>query len=118
MLEKSTVFGLFLIFTLTVFGFAQEQDMIVIEGTIEEIAEDGSYIIIDETKIITDKDLLESSYVSEGDDVIISAEKTSLGLKANSIDFSYEEEYELEEASSEEQTTEDYRVEDVESLDY
>lgn len=59
----------------------------VIKGTIKEVAEDGTYIIVDDTKISTTKEFLEDSLLETGDKVEIVTEKISGGLKA--VDFNY-----------------------------
>jgi hypothetical protein len=64
----------------------------VIQGTVKEIAEDKSYIVIDEVKVITTKEFLEDSYIEVGDKLEVTAEKTSDGLKAKNYNYIFEEE--------------------------
>lgn len=63
-----------------------------LKGTVKEIAADGSYMVIDSTKILTTKELLEDSYLEVGDKVEVIAEKTDAGLKAKSCNYIFEEE--------------------------
>ncbi|MEI8350154.1 MAG: hypothetical protein WCI77_08380 [Candidatus Omnitrophota bacterium] len=64
----------------------------VIKGIVKEIAEDGSYITIDNTKVITTKEFLEDSYLEVGDNVEVITDKTETGLKAKSYNYIFEEE--------------------------
>ncbi len=64
----------------------------VVKGVIKEIANDGSYVIVNDTKILTTKEFLEDSYLEVGDNVEITAEKTDQGLKAKSYNYIFEEE--------------------------
>jgi hypothetical protein len=63
----------------------------VIQGEIKEIASDGSYIIVEETRIITTKEFLEDSYLAVGDKVEITVEGISPNLTAVSYSYLFEE---------------------------
>jgi hypothetical protein len=64
----------------------------VVKGAIKEIAADGSYVVVNDTKVFTTKEFLEDSYLEVGDNVEITAEKTDQGLKAKSYNYVFEEE--------------------------
>jgi hypothetical protein len=66
----------------------------VVKGTIKEIAQDKSYIVVENTKILTPKQFLDDSYLEVGDRVEITAEKTDEGLKAKSYNYIFEDEFE------------------------
>lgn len=104
---------LFLVFSLslTVLAFAEEQAPVAavaapaaaveavapkvdnpnaITGKIEQIAEDGSFVVVNGSKIITTQEMVDENYLMEGDEVIVNTEKTDQGIKAVSIDFADE----------------------------
>ena len=58
-----------------------------VKGKIKEIAQDGSYILVDNLKILTTQDFLTESYLEVGDSVEIIAEDTAQGLRA--LDYYY-----------------------------
>lgn len=60
---------------------------VVLSGAVQEIAEDGSYIIVGDKKIITTPKFLEDYLLAEGDEVAITARKTPKGLQAEDCDF-------------------------------
>ncbi|MDD4954694.1 MAG: hypothetical protein PHP17_01455 [Candidatus Omnitrophica bacterium] len=64
----------------------------VVKGIIKEIASDGSYIVIDNAKVLTTKEFLDDSYLEVGDNVEITAEVTTAGLKAKNYNYIFEEE--------------------------
>lgn len=64
----------------------------VVKGIIKEIAADGSYIIIENTKVLTTKEFLDDSYLEVGDNVEVTAEATDAGLKAKNYNYIFEEE--------------------------
>ncbi|MFA5271523.1 MAG: hypothetical protein WC412_04170 [Candidatus Omnitrophota bacterium] len=64
----------------------------VIKGVIKEIAVDGSFVVVNDTKILTTKEFLDDSYLEAGDNVEITAEKSEQGLKAKSYNYIFEEE--------------------------
>jgi hypothetical protein len=66
-----------------------------VKGVIKEISADGNYIIIDDKKIMTTKELLEDSYLEVGDKVEVIAEKTDAGLQAKTCNYIFEEENNL-----------------------
>ena len=63
-----------------------------VKGIIKEIAADGSYIVIDDKKIMITKELLEDSYLEVGDKVEVITEKTAAGLQAKTCNYIFEEE--------------------------
>jgi hypothetical protein len=63
-----------------------------VKGIIKEIAPDGSYIMVDNVKVITTKELLDESYLEVGDKVEVIAETTTAGLKAKVCNYIFEEE--------------------------
>lgn len=64
----------------------------MVKGIVKEIAEDGSFIVVNETKITTTKEFLEDSYLEIGDNVEITTEKTATGLKAVAYNYIFEDE--------------------------
>lgn len=64
----------------------------VVKGIIKEIAADGSFIVIDSTKVLTTKEFLDDSYLEVGDNVEVTAEMTDAGLKAKNYNYIFEEE--------------------------
>jgi hypothetical protein len=64
----------------------------VVKGIIKEIAPDGSFIIIENTKVLTTKEFLDDSYLETGDNVEVTAETTDSGLKAKNYNYIFEEE--------------------------
>jgi ribosomal protein S1 len=64
----------------------------IIKGTVKEIAEDGSYLVVNDTKIAATKEFLDDSYLEVGDKVEITVEKTATGLKATNYNYVFEEE--------------------------
>lgn len=64
----------------------------VVKGIIKEIAADGSFIVIDNTKVLTTKEFLDDSYLEVGDNVEVTAEATDAGLKAKNYNYIFEEE--------------------------
>jgi hypothetical protein len=67
--------------------FAQEDDKNMITGTVEEVAEDGSYIILDGQKMMVDSELLEYMNMEAGDEVELVVDETDQGLVV--VDFDY-----------------------------
>lgn len=76
---------------------------VVVNGVIVEIAEDGSYIVVDDgdhtTKFVTSKEFVEEAYFELDDKVKVSGEKDSRGIKL--VDFEYDFDYDFGGASSE-----------------
>lgn len=71
-------------------AFAQETK--IIKGTVEQIAEDGSYFVVKGEKLLATKDFLDEALLEIGDDVEITAEVTKEGLKATNYNYIFEEE--------------------------
>jgi hypothetical protein len=63
-----------------------------VKGTIQQIADDGSSLVVDGKKIITDKDFIDEAYFEVGDKVEIVADETPQGLKARSYEYIFDEE--------------------------
>ena len=66
-----------------------------VKGEIKEIAEDGSYILVGDSKILTSEDFLDGSYIEVGDNVEVIAEETEQGLKALDYDFIFDDDESL-----------------------
>jgi len=81
------------------------ENKVVAEGTISEIASDGTSISVDtgkETvKFITTKDFIDEAYMEVGDKVKIAGEKTDTGLKLVDYDYVFDEAYETGEGETE-----------------
>jgi len=60
---------------------------VVFSGRVKEIAEDGSYIIVGNRKVITTQEFLNYYLPAEGDEVEITARHTPKGLEAVGCDF-------------------------------
>lgn len=67
-----------------------------IKGTIKEIAMDGTWMLLDDTKVLITKELLEDSYIEVGDKVEVIVEKTDSGLVVKSCNYIFEEEPNLD----------------------
>ena len=113
-----------IVFSGASFVFAQdwsaEQDseteaQIIVKGVIVEIAEDGSYIVVNDknekVKFITTKEYVDDAYLEINDKITAYGEKTSTGLNLTDYDYGYNE------SSSEETEDEDYS-EDISFDDY
>jgi len=86
MLRKIISLGLLMLFAVCVSkGFSQEKT--AVEGVIEQISDDNSFIVIGGEKINAEPGFIEDSYLESGDWVRIIAEKTEEGLKA--VDYDY-----------------------------
>lgn len=113
MLKRGLYLFVVLIFMLTVVGISQAQEAKpaetkpaeakpaetkpdVVKGEVQEIAEDGSYIVVDNQKILTSPQLVEEQYVEVGDLVEVTTEKTEQGLQAKGIEYVFEEDVESE----------------------
>jgi len=77
-----------------------KEELVTIKGTVKEIAKDKSYILVDDTKILTTKEFLDESYLEVGDKVEIAAQKVADGLKAVNYNYIFEEEAETQENTS------------------
>lgn len=108
-MKRCLLLLLVIIFVGTTFVFAQENKTTIVKGTIEQIAEDSSYIVVSGKKIITTKELVEEAYFEIGDQVEIRAENSPQGLRLVSYEYFYGEESEQDdEAYPEENYDEDY----------
>gem|GEM_PF-2800626 len=68
-----------------------QRDTTIISGTVREVANDKSYIVIEGTKILTTPEFIEETYVEIGDKVRISVVKTPQGLKAEECSYVFDE---------------------------
>jgi len=110
MLKKFLYCSLFLFVVFTFLNFSiiqnlyaqekqEKQERIekeTVRGTVQEIAKDGSYIIVNDKKILTTDEFLEDSYLELGDEVEIIAEKTANGLKVIDYKYIFDENEELQ----------------------
>ncbi|MFH1505287.1 MAG: hypothetical protein ABIH08_07910 [Candidatus Omnitrophota bacterium] len=71
--------------------FAQDAGNEIIQGVIEEAAQDGSYIIINKQKINIADDLIDEVYFEAGDEVRIEVEKSAQGLQALDYEYIFDE---------------------------
>lgn len=85
-------------------GQTTAQDRAAVKGVIMEIAQDGSYIMVENTKVLTTQDFIDTFSLEQGDWVEIVAEKNDNGLTAQTAGFGLEE----EDAPIDEQTPRDY----------
>ncbi len=74
-------------FIASVGGYTEATDTSEISGVIEEVADDGSYIVIGGTKIGTTRDFLDGAYLEKGDNVKIFTEQTDQGMQV--MDYEY-----------------------------
>lgn len=73
---------------------AKDLNLEEIKGTVKEIAVDGSYITVNDTKIMTSKEFLAYYPVKEGEEVIVtvaSADEGMVAVNINPADSSKEE---------------------------
>lgn len=68
----------------------------MVKGAVEQIAEDGSFIIVNGQKISTTQKFLEDSYLEVGDKVMIVAEKNDSGLTIKSYNYIFDEDVDAE----------------------
>ena len=70
---------------------ASTANTVVAQGTVSEIAKDGSYIVVNEggnsSKFMTNKDFIDEAHLEVGDKVKITGEKSDSGIKL--IDYDY-----------------------------
>lgn len=90
------------VFSMLSFAFAEnsapatgenkEENQVVVSGTIVEIAQDGSYLVVDDTgkktKFFTSKEFVESEYLEEGDRVKAYGKPSVQGLEL--VDYMYD----------------------------
>lgn len=85
---------------------AKEENLIVAKGEITEIAEDGSYITVDDegekTRFLTTKEFISEEYLEVGDKVKVYGEKTASGIKLTNYEYDYDD-YSGEEYDSSEE---------------
>ena len=65
----------------------QNPNTTTIKGTVQEIAEDGSYVTVNGQKILTTQAFMDDYLLLEGDEVEITADKTANGLQAKDCTF-------------------------------
>ncbi|MCF7916691.1 MAG: hypothetical protein K9L61_02840 [Candidatus Omnitrophica bacterium] len=68
-------------FVSGVIAFGQDNGQVAIQGVIEEISFEGSYLVVDGNKIIAAADFLDDFYLEEGDLVNIIAKNTPDGFE-------------------------------------
>ncbi|MBU0650903.1 hypothetical protein KKC59_03230 [bacterium] len=92
-MKKLFVMVMFVMFSLTVvnLSFAQETMGKSVSGTIEQIDENGAFLVVDGQKIMTDKGFLEDSYLEVGELVKIDVQETADGFKAVDYEYIYDE---------------------------
>jgi hypothetical protein len=90
----------------------KEMNLIEIAGTVNEIAEDSSYIVVNETTFITNSDFLTNNPIKLGDRVVVTAALTDNGMEAIGVNPAGRG---VAEISPE---TEQEDVEEIESEDY
>ncbi len=95
-MKKYLALLVIIIFAGITFGFAQEDNSVLIKGTIEKIFEDGSCIVVDGQKVLTPKEIVEEAYFEIGDKVEIKAENSPQGLRILDYDYDYDEESEYD----------------------
>jgi len=113
MVKKCLLLCFLFVFSSAMLGFAQEEETSMVEGTVTEISEDNSYIVVDGVKVLTTEDFILDSYLEEGDEVEITVNKTEAGLEAVSCEYVSEGEDVDEEIFIEEPETTD--VEETET---
>jgi len=101
-MKRFLILALIFSFAFTTFVFSQEaEEMSVtgqeteamsITGKVEQIAEDGSYIVVDSKTIITTQEFLDESYLEAGDMVKLTLKNTDKGLEIVDYEYVYEEE--------------------------
>ena len=89
-MKKDLALLLVIIFVGTTFVFAQGDKTTTIKGTIEQIAEDSSCVVVSGNKILTTKELVEEAYFDLGDKVEIKAESSPEGLRMVSYKYDYD----------------------------
>lgn len=68
---------------------------VIVTGKIEDVAQDGTYIVVNGQKIATIKDMVEEAYFEKDDTVEITAEKENGQLKAVSYRYLFDDENEV-----------------------
>ncbi len=67
--------------------FSQEENTVKVTGTVQEIPEDASYVVIDGQKISISKDIADYVNMEVGDKVELIIQETEQGKVA--VDFDY-----------------------------
>lgn len=104
---KKLFFGfcvLGLVFAVTV--CAEE----IVRGQIDSIAEDGSYIVVNGTKILTSSEAVKASFFEVGDQVEITTSSTDDGLVADNYRYVTEEELSGNVSPTEESNVSEYSL--------
>ena len=66
---------------------AQEENIKLIKGVVQEVAADGSYLILNDQKMLIDEEIAEYMNMEAGDEVEVSVEETGQGITI--MDFNY-----------------------------
>ncbi|MCM8823833.1 MAG: hypothetical protein NC822_04060 [Candidatus Omnitrophica bacterium] len=69
-----------------------QEEQVTIKGVVQEIAEDGSYIVVEGQKILTNKEFIEDAFLALDDKIEVIAVNTPEGLKAVDCNYIFEEE--------------------------
>lgn len=91
-MKKFLVCLLLGLFCLAPVCLAQE-DVSTIEGAVEEIAKDNSYIVVGGKKIITDEEFIEYNFLEIGDNISVVVEQGEKGPVGLYVDYIFEDEY-------------------------
>lgn len=77
------------------YGRLFAEDQITFKGVVTEIAEDKSYIVLDDgitkTKLLTTEEFLEDSYLEVQDEIKAYGEKTSAGIELKDCTYDYDD---------------------------
>lgn len=65
---------------------------LLVKGNVEEVAVDGTYILIAGTKVLTTKEMIEDAYVEVGDKVEASVQDTADGKKLVNLKYIFDDE--------------------------
>jgi len=97
-MRKVIQISLLFLFAICFTGYiyAQEAGDEIVKGVIEEVAQDGSYIIVNKQKINTAKDFVDEAYFEVGDKVKIEVKSSAQGLEAVDYEYIFDEEAVME----------------------
>lgn len=109
---KKYLLSLAFLFLCVLTAVAGDEEPIVISGAIQEISESRDYMTIGNKKIMVSQDLLDESFMEEGDKVRITAEESEGGLKA--IDYEYIFEDDSEDDEDEIEIEPEYDADEIE----
>jgi hypothetical protein len=70
----------------------QPAEALLVKGNVEEVAADGTYLMIAGTKVLTTKEMIEDAYVEVGDKVEASVEQTADGKKLVNLKYIFDDE--------------------------